>query len=227
MPTDDFVTIRIMEQLIEVPASLTMLKAIEYAGYKLTHGVGCRAGFCGACGTVYRLAGDHKLYYALACQTVVQDGMYLAQIPFFPSHKPVYNLDDLAPDAATILAIYGETINCFGCNTCTKSCPQELQVMDYVAASLRGDIAALADLSFDCILCGLCVARCPAELVPPHVGLLGRRLYGRYVQTPAPDLAERITELDDGKHQSEIAALKAMTAQELKAAYIARDIEPA
>ncbi len=227
MPTDDFVTIRIMEQLVEVPASLTMLKAIEYAGYKLTHGVGCRAGFCGACGTVYRLAGDHKLYYALACQTVVQDGMYLAQIPFFPSQKPVYDLDDLAPDAATILAIYGETINCFGCNTCTKSCPQELQVMDYVAASLRGDIAALADLSFDCILCGLCVARCPAELVPPHVGLLGRRLYGRYVQTPAPDLAERITELDDGKHQSEIAALKAMTAQELKAAYIARDIEPA
>ncbi len=99
--------------------------------------------------------------------------------------------------------------------------------MDYVAASLRGDIAALADLSFDCILCGLCVARCPAELVPPHVGLLGRRLYARYVQTSAPDLAERITELDDGKYQSEIAALKAMTAQELKAAYIARDIEPA
>ncbi|MCK4832804.1 MAG: 2Fe-2S iron-sulfur cluster binding domain-containing protein, partial [Anaerolineales bacterium] len=104
MPTDDFVTIRIMEQQVEVPASLTMLKAIEYAGYKLTHGVGCRAGFCGACGTVYRLPGDHKLYYALACQTVVQDGMYLAQIPFFPSQKPVYDLDDLAPDAATILA---------------------------------------------------------------------------------------------------------------------------
>ncbi|NOR84290.1 MAG: 4Fe-4S dicluster domain-containing protein [Ardenticatenales bacterium] len=227
MLTDDFVTIRIMEQQVEVPASLTILKAIEFAGYKLTHGVGCRAGFCGACGTVYRLPGDHKLYYALACQTVVQDGMYLAQIPFFPSQKPVYDLDDLAPDAATILAIYGETINCLGCNTCTKSCPQDLQVMDYVAASLRGDIAALADLSFDCILCGLCVARCPAELVPPHVGLLGRRLYARYVQTSAPDLAERITELDDGKYQSEIAALKAMTAQELKAAYIARDIEPA
>jgi ferredoxin len=227
MPTDDFVTIRIMEQRVEVPASLTMLKAMEYAGYKLTHGVGCRAGFCGACGTVYRLAGDHKLYYALACQTVVQDGMVLAQIPFFPSQKPVYHLDDLAPDAATILAIYGETINCFGCNTCTKSCPQDLQVMDYIAASLRGDIAALADLSFDCILCGLCVARCPAELVPPHVGLLGRRLYARYLQTAAPDLAERITELDDGKHQAEISALKAMTAQELKAAYIARDIEPA
>ncbi len=227
MPTDDFVTIRIMEQRVEVPASLTMLKAIEFAGYKLTHGVGCRAGFCGACGTVYRLAGDHKLYYALACQTVVQDGMVLAQIPFFPSQKPVYHLDDLVPDAATLLAIYGETINCFGCNTCTKSCPQDLQVMDYVAASLRGDMAALADLSFDCILCGLCVARCPAELVPPHVGLLGRRLYARHVQTAAPDLAERITELDDGKHQSEIAVLKAMTAQELKAAYIARDIEPA
>ncbi len=226
MPNEDFVTIQVMERSARVPASLTIVKALEYAGYKLTRGVGCRAGFCGACGTVFRLKGDPKLNYALACQTVVQDGMYLAQIPFFPGQKPAYDVTKLTADAQSILGIYEETIKCFGCNTCTKSCPQELEVMDYVSAALRGDIAALADLSFDCIMCGLCVARCPAELVPPHIALLGRRLYGREVQPKAPDLQARIAELDAGKYQDEIAELKAMPAEELKQKYITRDIEP-
>jgi ferredoxin len=227
MSNDDFVTIQITERAVKVPASLTILKAFEYAGYKLTHGVGCRAGFCGACGTVYRLKGDYRLHFDLACQTVVEDGMYLAQIPFFPGQKPAYKVTDLSPDAASILEIYPETINCLGCNTCTKACPQDLEVMDYVAASLRGDIAGLADMSFDCIMCGLCVARCPAELVPPHIGLLGRRLYSRGLVAKAPDLAARIAELDTGAYQDEVQALKAMSVEELKEKYVARDIEPA
>lgn len=227
MTDNNLVTIQVMEQAVKVPESLTILTALEYAGYKLTHGVGCRAGFCGACGTVFRLKEDHKLYFALACQTVVQDGMYLAQIPFFPGQKPVYDVTDLTPDAASILEVFPETINCLGCNTCTKACPQDLEVMHYVAASLRGDIVALADLSFDCILCGLCVARCPAELVPPHIGLLGRRLHGRYEVPKAPDLMARTAELEAGRYQDEIEALKEMSVEELKAKYIARDIEPA
>lgn len=226
MSNDEFITVQIMERKVKVPPSLTIIKALEYAGYKLTHGVGCRAGFCGACGTVFRRQGDPKLNFALACQTVVEDGMYLAQIPFFPGQKPAYDVAKLMPDAASLLEIFPETITCLGCNTCTKACPQELEVMHYVAASLRGDVAALADMSFDCIMCGLCVARCPAGLVPPHIGLLGRRLFNIYVQPKAPDLASRIAEMDGGAYQSEIADLKAMSAAELKAKYIARDIEP-
>jgi hypothetical protein len=61
----------VMGQRVEVPPTLTILRALEYAGYTLTRGVGCRAGFCGACATVYRLKGDPRLYFALACQTVV------------------------------------------------------------------------------------------------------------------------------------------------------------
>jgi succinate dehydrogenase/fumarate reductase-like Fe-S protein len=227
MPNNDFVTIQITERAVKVPAALTILKALEYAGYKLTHGVGCRAGFCGACGTVYRLRGETKLSFALACQTVVQDGMYLAQIPFFPGQKPAYEVTDLKPDAGSILEIFPETINCLGCNTCTKACPQDLEVMHYVSAALRGDVSGLADMSFDCIMCGLCVARCPAELVPPHIGLLGRRLYSLYVQHKAPDLASRIAELDEGRYRDEVAELKGLPFEELKARYVARDIEPA
>ena len=37
-----------------VPADLTIMTAMEYAGYTLKRGCGCRHGFCGACATIYR-----------------------------------------------------------------------------------------------------------------------------------------------------------------------------
>jgi ferredoxin len=219
------IEIFIYGQRYEIPEGLTILKAYEYAGFQLKRGVGCRGGFCGACGTVYRIAGDYKLHYALACQTVAEPGMVLGGIHFFPAQRADYKLEDLSPEVDTILNQYPEIARCFGCNTCTKACPQELDVLGYMALALRGDIEALADASFDCILCGLCVARCPAELVPPNVGLLGRRLYGKYIAPPAPHLKERLVELQSGAFQAELAELKLLPVTELKTRYNTRQIE--
>ncbi len=219
------VEIFILGQRYEVPEGLTILKAWEWSGFQLKRGVGCRGGFCGACGTVYRLSGDYRLRYALACQTVVEPGMVLGPIPFFPAQRAAYHLEDLSPDGETLLNLYPEISRCFGCNTCTKACPQELDVLGYMAASLRGDIAAAADLSFDCILCGLCVARCPAELVPPHVGLLARRLYGKYLAPRAEHMHQRVAEIDGGAFRTDLEALKGLSVDQLKARYAARDIE--
>ena len=44
------IPIYIMGKRYDVPESLTVMKAIEYAGFKLVRGCGCRGGFCGACG---------------------------------------------------------------------------------------------------------------------------------------------------------------------------------
>ena len=66
-----------------VPADLTIMTAMEYAGYTLKRGCGCRHGFCGACATIYRIKGQNELKTCLACQTQVQEGMYVASIPFF------------------------------------------------------------------------------------------------------------------------------------------------
>jgi len=215
----------IYNQRYEVPDGLTILKAFEWAGFHLTRGVGCRGGFCGACGTVYRVQGDYRLRYALACQTVVEPGMVLGPIPFFPAQRPAYHLEALKPTGQTLLDLYPEILRCFGCNTCTKSCPQELDVLGYISAALRGDIPALADTSFDCINCGLCVARCPAELVPPNVSLLGRRLFGKYLAPPAGHLRQRVQEIQAGVYSSELAELKSLPLAELKARYDSRQIE--
>ena len=220
------IDIFILGQRYAVPEGLTILKAFEWSGFRLTRGVGCRGGFCGACGTVYRLNGDYRLRYALACQTVAQPGMVLGQIPFFPAQRPTYRLDTLKPSGETLLELYPEILRCFGCNTCTKACPQELDVLGYMAAALRSDLPALAEASFDCIMCGLCTARCPAELVPSNVALLGRRLYGKYLAPPAEHLRKRVQEIGTGAFRTEIAELKSLPLAALKERYNAREIEP-
>jgi len=220
------VRIYIMGRGYKVPAGLTIMKAMEYAGYRFMRSCGCRGGFCGACATIYRVKGDYKLRMALACQETVEDGMYISQIPFTPAEKPIYNLEELSPSANVFLEYYPEIAKCVSCNTCTKACPQDLEVMDYVQAALRGDFQEVASLSFDCIACGLCATRCPAEIVPYNIALLARRLYGKYVMPKAKHVEERIKEIESGKFNEEIQKLMDTGLRDLKEIYEKREIEP-
>ena len=222
----DLIPIYIMGKRYMVPPTLTIMKAMEYAGYTLIRGVGCRGGFCGACGTAYRILGDPKLYFCLACQTVVQPDMYLAQIPFFPAQRSTYDITQLEPTATTLFTAYPELLRCLGCGACTKACPQDIDVRTYMAAGMRGDIAALADISFDCIMCGLCAVRCPAEEAQYNIAILARRLYGRYLAPRSEHLQERLRELEEGKFDAEMEDLKSLDKEALTARYKARDIEP-
>jgi succinate dehydrogenase/fumarate reductase-like Fe-S protein len=222
----DLIPVYIMGKRYMVPSSLTIMKATEWAGYTLIRGVGCRGGFCGACATTYRILGDPKLYFGLACQTVVQPDMYLAQIPFFPAQRATYDISRLEPTATTLFTTYPEVLRCLGCGACTKACPQEIDVRSYMAAGMRGDIARMADLSFDCIMCGLCAARCPAEEAQYNIAILARRLYGRYLAPRSEHLRRRLEEIEAGSFDTELAELKGLDDEELVARYKARDIEP-
>ena len=86
-PNAKMITIYIMGREYQVPETLTIMKAIEYAGYSYTRGCGCRGGICGACGTFYRFLGDYRLMSGLACQTVAEDNMVIMQLPFFPAEQ--------------------------------------------------------------------------------------------------------------------------------------------
>lgn len=219
------VTVYIMGKAYKVPEEATIMGAIEYAGHQIKRGAGCREGFCGACATVYRLPGDYKIYTGLACTTLVEDGMWLSQLPAIPAQKPVYDMDKLKPDVTTFQKLYPEAFRCVACNTCTKACPQDLEVMDYIQAAIRGDIKKVMDLSFDCLCCGLCAIRCPSEIVQFNVGLLAKRLYGKYLSKKGEQLEKRIKEIKKHKYDEEYKELMKMKKEILKKIYYERDLE--
>ncbi|MFQ5711863.1 MAG: 4Fe-4S dicluster domain-containing protein [Candidatus Geothermarchaeales archaeon] len=224
--SEEFITIYVMGKQYKVPKDLTIMRAMEYAGYRFIRGSGCRGGFCGSCGTIFRLPNDYRIRVGLACQTVVQDGMYLTQIPFYPAQKARYKIGELKPTAEQILKLYPEVARCLSCNTCRKVCPQDLEVMEYVSAALRGDIAKVASLSFDCLMCGLCASRCPAEIVQYNVAILCRRLFGKYVAPQAEHLRKRVSEIQEGNFDKEIERLMNLDEETLKKMYEEREIEP-
>ena len=110
----DLVPVFIMGKKYDVPSTLTIQKALEYAGYQLIRGCGCRGGICGACATVYRMPGSPRIFVGLACQTLVQPSMYLTMVPFFPANRAVYNIDEIEPDAMALLKEYPELAKCMG-----------------------------------------------------------------------------------------------------------------
>jgi heterodisulfide reductase subunit C len=204
----NMISIYVMGKRFSVPEDLTILKALEFSGFKITRGCGCRGGVCGACATVYRKKGDYRIYTSLACQTVIEPEMRLVQLPYISNNKPVYAVPEMDPESLDLVKTYPELMRCMGCNTCTKSCPVNLSVMNYISAAIRGDLKQVVDLSIECVMCGLCAARCPAELSPYNIALFVRRLYGAHTLQRSPQLQKRIKDVEQGVYGAEIAALK-------------------
>lgn len=221
------IPIYVMGKKYEVPDSLTIMKAIEYAGYKYIRGCGCRGGVCGACSTVYRKPGDYKIYTGLACQTVVEPEMYLTQLPFYPAIRATYNFQDLQGKPEEIYELYPEVFRCVACNACSKVCPMDVEVMDYIAAIKRGDLKAASEISFDCIQCGLCASRCFAETPQYHIAQLARRLNGAFLTPKAEHLATMVANIEAGRFNDGLNELKGMNEETLRSTYQEREMEPA
>jgi len=186
----------------KVPEGLTIQTALEYCGYNIIRSCGCRAGFCGACSTIYNFTHDPTIRYGLACQTRVEQNMVITQIPFFPAAQALYNLEDLKPEEGEnkLLTLYPDIITCFGCNNCTKTCPQDLEVMEFIS---------------------------DAGLQPYNIALAARRLRGAHLTTRSQHNVDRIKEIEKGKFDAEVEKLKKADEAELRRRYAAREIEPA
>jgi heterodisulfide reductase subunit C len=102
----------------------------------------------------------------------------------------------------------------------------DIEVMDYMAAAMRGDVTRLAELSFDCVMCGLCTSRCPAEICQYNVAILGRRLYAKYVAQKAEHLAAMVKMVEAGRYDPMLKELMNTDEETLKKLYTAREIEP-
>ena len=151
--------------------------------------------------------------------------MNLVQIPFVPVSRKSYNLSEVEPSHNIVLRYYPEIARCVACNTCTRACPQNISVMDYIQAALRGDIARAAEISFDCIQCGICSTRCPADIKHYPVAQLVRRIYGTYILPRSSQLGKRVRELEKGLYQEEMATLTTMSLTDLRKLYEERTLE--
>ena len=209
----------------EVPDDLTIMEAMEYSGYRLVRGCGCRNGFCGACATIYRIKGDKGIKTCLACQTTVEENMYIATLPFFPLEKQIYDIEKIETNEAVMMQLYPEIYACIGCAACTKSCPQGINVMQYIAYAQRGDFAACAELSFDCVMCGICSSRCPAGISHPQVAMLARRINGKYLLPKSEHLEKAAARAASGEYDKELEELANLSEEETEKLYNKRDIE--
>ncbi len=222
---EEMINVYLYGKKYTVPASLTIMEAFEYAGYQLVRGCGCRNGFCGACATIYRIKGQQELKTCLACQQQVEEGMYVATLPFFPLVKQVYDIQKVKPTEQIMMQLYPEIYSCIGCNACTKACPQSLKTMQYIAYAQRGEYEKCAEESFDCVMCGICSSRCPAGISHPQVAILARRLYGKYIAPKCEHLLNRVEEINQGKFDLDMQDIMNKSLEEQKALYNSREIE--
>ena len=221
----EMVEVFLLGKKYTVPAELTIMDAMEYAGYKLVRGCGCRSGFCGACAVVYRIKGTTEIKVCLSCQTKIEAGMCVGQIVSYPTNKRTFDIEEIKPTANIMGQLYPEIYSCIGCNACTKGCPQGLNVMQYIAYAQRGEYERCAHESFDCVGCNICASRCPAQITHSAVGLLARRLTGKYIAPECEHLELRVKEIEEGKWNVELKKLMAKPMDEIKDLYNHREIE--
>ena len=151
--------------------------------------------------------------------------MYIASIPFYPQDKRIYNINDLKVSDNVMMELYPEIYSCIGCNACTKACPQSLNVMQYIAYAQRGEFEKCAEESFDCVMCGCCSTRCPAGISHPYVGLLARRLTGKYIAPKSQHLEKRVEEIAEGKFDEPMKEMASLPTEKLEELYNNREIE--
>jgi len=220
------ISVYVFGKRYQVPEGLTIQKAMEFVGYRFIRSCGCRGGICGACLTEYRIPGSYQLKVALACQALAEPEMQITQNPFVPMNRASYDLGELRRQPDILGKIYPEIYRCLQCNTCTRVCPMEVEVMECIATAIRGDIEKVARLSFQCVMCGACVAKCPAEISQPNVALLARRIFGKHFLPIPKSLYQRISEIEEGRYSKTLGKLMEMPLEKVKEVYLLREQEP-
>ena len=97
--------------------------------------------------------------------------------------------------------------------------------MQYIAYAQRGEYEKAAHASFDCVGCNICASRCPAQISHSAVGLLCRRLTGKYIAPTCEHLEKRVAEIENGDYVTLLDKLKKMPLDEIKELYNKREIE--
>lgn len=210
------VTVEIAGKKHQVPAGITLMKALWYTGHEVTRGAGCLGGFCGACGTYYRTKDDPKVKTCLACSHAVEDGMSFSFAPPFPARKAIYDLNKAENPKQDLFELYPEAPLCRNCNACTEACPQSIDVREGVWKAVFGDFKAVSETFMDCVMCGMCAPVCIADIAPSLVGVYASRAYGVREMEKPPGLFDRIQAIEEGQYNDDWDRVLKMTDEELQ-----------
>ncbi len=210
------VTVEIEGKPFQVPAGVTLMKAMWYAGKEVLRGAGCLGGFCGACATYYRTKDDPKVKTCLACSMAVEEGMSFSFMPAFPARKAIYNLPELKDPKQDLFELYPEAPLCRNCNACTEACPQKIDVREGVWKAVFGDFKAVSDMFMDCVMCGMCTPVCIADIAPNLVAVYASRAQGVHFTEKPEGLAKRIKKIADGDYQEDWDRVLKLSDEELQ-----------
>ena len=72
----------VLNQPVEVPEGMTLLNAMQVAGYDYLKGCGCRMGDCGECAVYYRKPGSAVTLRDFSCEMRVSEGLEVMEVPF-------------------------------------------------------------------------------------------------------------------------------------------------
>ena len=95
--------------------------------------------------------------------------------------------------------------------------------MQYIAYAQRGELEKCAEESFDCVSCGCCsVYAARPSISHPMVGLLARRLTGKYIEPESKHLTKRVEEIHEGKYDALIEQIMQKPIAEMEELYNTR-----
>ena len=188
---------------IAAPAGCSILQAYIRAGETLVEGVGCMGqGVCGSCRVMVRRSGEPEVRTALACETLVEEGMQVAFLDYFTeSARHAYRMEDLR-DSWEVMRrmseVFPEAAHCRHCSGCDRACPKGLEVQQGVNLAVAGQLAAAGRVFDECVMCNLCTLACPEAIRPNHLGLFVRRMVASLALRPA-DLMLRLHQIENGE----------------------------
>jgi len=200
---EKMVTLNIEGRPIEAPANCSILQAFVHAGETLVQSVGCMGqGVCGSCRVIVRRRGEQDVTTALACETLVEDGMQVAFLDYFTEpERHVYRIDNIGDSwhaLRTISEIFPEASHCRHCSGCDRACPKGLDVQRGVNLAVEGKLSESSHVFDECVMCNLCTLACPEHIRPNHLGLFVRRMIGSYALRPA-NLMRRLQQIESGE----------------------------
>ena len=174
---------------------MTVVEAAWAGGVPRVSGLGCLEGVCGSCRILVRRGQEVSV--ALACETVVEQGI---DVVFLPPPSPArhqYDLNDFSDGwdlQARFKEIFPEASRCRHCHGCVRSCPKGIVVEDGIALAAAGRFREAGEAFLECVMCELCNSGCPEQISPAHVGLFCRRVTAHFHLRP-PNLIHRLEEI--------------------------------